>query len=348
MIGFPCVIRVINFTIYMENKRCLITGVAGLIGSHMAEHLVKKGYDVYGIDNLSGGYIENVPQGVTFYCEELGNKKALSRLFTKIKPDYVYHFAAYAAEGLSPFIRNFNYSNNLISSANIINECIKNDVKKIIFTSSMAVYGKGKPPFKETDIPHPIDPYGISKYAVELDLECAKSQFGLNYSIVRPHNVIGIRQNIWDKYRNVIGIWIRRVLRGESICIFGDGLQERAFSDIEFCLEPFEKLMFDFGGEVFNLGCPKQHTLNEIAELVRTIGLDFGFNLEIEHLPQRHGEAKYAYSDHSKAEKLLGFKDETNFSKTVRDMFVWAMKQDDREVKQMNYEINKGMYNYWK
>src|SRR3990167_9555845 len=224
----------------MEKNKVLITGISGLIGSHMAEYLVSKGYDVSGIDNLSGGYKENVPLEVNFWNGDLGDKRFIAQVFKKNKPDYVYHFAAYAAEGLSPFIRNFNYQNNLVCSASVINECIKNDVKKIIFTSSMAVYGEGKPPFKETDIPHPIDPYGISKYAVELDLECAYSQFGLNYTIVRPHNVIGIRQNIWDKYRNVMGIWIRRVLRGESICIFGDGTQERAFSDIKFCLEPFD------------------------------------------------------------------------------------------------------------
>ena len=154
-----------------SQNKVLVIGVAGLIGSHMAEHLVKKGYDVYGIDNFSGGYIENVPSGVSFHQGDLGNKEWLADIFSKFKPDYVYHFAAYAAEGLSPFIRNFNYTNNLVSSANVINECIKNEVKKIIFTSSMAVYGEGKPPFKETDTPHPIDPYGISKYAVELDLE---------------------------------------------------------------------------------------------------------------------------------------------------------------------------------
>ena len=332
----------------MEKTKVLISGVAGLIGSHMAEYLVSKGYDVYGIDNLSGGYIENVPNGVTFYSNDLGDKKAIGRLFKKIKPDYVYHFAAYAAEGLSPFIRNFNYQNNLVCSANVINECIKNEVKKIIFTSSMAVYGEGKPPFKETDIPHPIDPYGISKYAVELDLECAYSQFGLNYTIVRPHNVIGIRQNIWDKYRNVMGIWIRRVLRGETICIFGDGLQERAFSDIKFCLEPFEKLMTMGDGKVFNLGCTKQYPLNEVAEIIVKVAKEFNFDAVIEHLEQRHGEAKYAYSNHDKAEKLLGFKDETKLEETIREMFIWSMKQEDREVKQMDYEINKGMYSYWK
>ena len=332
----------------MEKNKVLISGVAGLIGSHMAEYLASKGYDVYGIDNLSGGYVENIPEGVTFFSNDLGDKRAIGRLFKKIKPDYVYHFAAYAAEGLSPFIRNFNYSNNLLASANVINECIKNEVKKIIFTSSMAVYGEGKPPFKETDIPHPIDPYGISKYAVELDLECAKEQFGLDYTIVRPHNVIGIRQNIWDKYRNVMGIWIRRVLRGETICIFGDGLQERAFSDIKFCLEPFEKLMTTGNSEIFNLGCTKQYALNEVADIVAKVGKEFGFDATIEHLEQRLGEAKFAYSNHDKAEQLLGFKDETNLEETIREMFVWAMKQEDREVKKMEYELEKGMYSYWK
>mgnify|MGYP001577519655 CR=1 FL=1 len=332
----------------MEKTKVIITGVAGLIGSHMAEYLVKKGYDAYGIDNLSGGYLENIPKEVEFYRDNLEDKKAVARIFKKAKPDYVYHFAAYAAEGLSPFIRNFNYANNLLSSVNVINECIKNDVKNIIFTSSMAVYGEGKPPFKETDILHPIDPYGISKYAVELDLEAAKEQFGLDYAVVRPHNVVGIRQNIWDKYRNVMGIWIRRVMRGESICIFGDGLQERAFSDIKFCLEPFEKLMFDHGGEVFNLGCTKQYTLNAVADIVVKVGKELGFSPTIEHLEQRVGEAKFAYSNHDKAEQMLGFKDETNLEETIREMFKWAMTQPDREVKYMDYELDKGMYSYWK
>lgn len=332
----------------MEKTRVLVTGCAGLLGSHMAEYLIAKDYDVYGIDNLSGGYIENVPQGVTFYCEDLGNKKAIARLFKKIKPDYVYHFAAYAAEGLSPFIRNFNYSNNLLCSVNVINECIKNNVKKIIFTSSMAVYGEQEPPFKEDMNPKPIDPYGISKYAIELDLACAASQFGLDYTIVRPHNVIGVRQNIWDKYRNVIGIWIRRVMKGESICIFGDGTQERALSDIKFCLEPLHKLMYGFNGEIFNLGCPKQYSLNEIAETVSKIAKELGFNPFIEHLEQRHGEAKYAYCNHEKAEKLLGFKDETNLEETIREMFKWAVEQPDRDVKYMEYEVDKGIYSYWK
>mgnify|MGYP001559384351 CR=1 FL=1 len=330
----------------MKNK-VLITGVAGLIGSHMAEYLIGKGYDVYGIDNLSGGFKENIPSNVTFYQGDLRNRDWLNEIFTKVKPDYIYHFAAYAAEGLSPFIRNFNYTNNLICSTNLINECVKNNVKKIIFTSSMAVYGEGKPPFIELDPPQPEDPYGIAKYAVEMDLKQAYKQFGLQYSIVRPHNVIGIRQNIWDKYRNVIGIWIRRVLKNESICIFGDGLQKRAFSDIKFCLEPMEKLMFGHNEQIFNLGSDKDYSLNGVAKILKEVAKEFGYNCHIEHLEERK-EVKNAYCNHHKAKLVLDFKDETNLKETIREMFIWSMKQPDREVKLMEYELNKGMYSYWK
>ena len=331
----------------MERTKVLITGVAGLIGSHMAECLVSKGYEVSGIDNLSGGYIENVPDGVEFFLGNLGDAEKIERIFQEVKPDYVYHFAAYAAEGLSPFIRNFNYTNNLVCSANIINECIKNEVKKIIFTSSMAVYGKGEPPFKEDQRPEPEDPYGISKYAVEMDLRQASSQFHLDYAIVRPHNVIGIRQNIWDRYRNVIGIWIRKVLRGENITIFGDGEQKRAFSDVRFCLEPMEKLLYGCNAQVFNIGSDRAYSLNEVASMLQDIAKEYGFAPKIEHLEERN-EVKVAYCDHSKAKSLLGFKDETDLEKTMREMFVWAMKQKDRDVIQMPYEIKKGMYKFWK
>lgn len=331
----------------VKKNKILITGVAGLIGSHMAEYLVSKGYEVHGIDNLSGGYLENIPSGVITSIINLEDRKLLAEYFAEIKPDYVYHFAAYAAEGLSPFIRNFNYTNNLLCSVNVINECVKNNVKKIIFTSSMAVYGEGNPPFKESQCPAPEDPYGIAKYAVEMDLKQASAHFHLDYNIVRPHNVVGIRQNIWDKYRNVIGIWIRRILRGESITIFGDGEQKRAFSDVKFCLEPMEKLLHECAGQVFNIGSDKEYTLNEVAFLLKEISKEYGFNPDIEHLEARR-EVKYAYCDHSKAKAEIGFNDKTDLKKTMREMFVWAMKREDREVKHMPYEIEKGMYQYWK
>lgn len=329
------------------SSKVLITGVAGLIGSHMAEYLVRKGYRVYGLDNLSGGYRQNIPPKTMFYEGDLNDTEWLGDIFEIIKPDYVYHFAAYAAEGLSPFIRNFNYTNNLVGSVNVINECIKHEVKKIIFTSSMAVYGENKVPFTESMQPSPADPYGIAKYAVELDLAQAHDQFGLQYSVVRPHNVIGIHQNIWDKYRNVVGIWIRRSLNKESIQIFGDGEQKRAFSDIKYCLPIFEKLMTAGHTGTFNIGSDTEYTLNQVADIVGTVANEFGYTPTIEYLEQRH-EVKNAYCSHKKAKKELGFEDKTDINQTIYDMFSWASLQPYREIKEMDYELTKGMYNYWK
>ena len=256
------------------------------------------------------------------------------------------HFAAYAAEGLSPFIRNFNYRNNLICSANLINECVTHNTK-FIFTSSMAVYGEQEPPFTEDKRPQPIDPYGIAKYAVECDLKLAHEQFGLRYNIVRPHNVLGVYQNIWDKYRNAIGIFIRKTLNGQPILVYGDGEQTRAFSDIQYYIEPFDKLLTDYDNETFNIGADKYFTLNEVAETVQRIGKKYGYDVQIEHGEPRH-EVKHAYCDHTKAKNLLDFRDETNLEELIETMFVWAMKQPNRKVKKMDYEVTKDIYDYWK
>jgi UDP-glucose 4-epimerase len=332
-------------------KKVLITGVAGLLGSHFSRYLIDKGYEVIGVDNLSGGYIDFVDprmiESGKFYNIDLTDVQKITKVFEETKPEYVYHFAAYAAEGLSPFIRNFNYTNNLLCSVNIINNCIKYDIKKIIFTSSMAVYGHGNPPFKEEQTPSPADPYGVAKYAVEMDLKVAYEQFGLKYTIVRPHNVIGIYQNIWDKYRNVIGIWTRRILNKQSICIFGDGKQKRAFSDIKFYMQPFEKLMAEFDGEIFNIGADHEYELNEVAEIIQKVGVEFGYNSPIEHLEERK-EVKDAYCNHDKAKSMLSFSDDTNIESTIREMFVWAKSQPEREVKKMTYEVEKNIYSFWK
>lgn len=329
-------------------SKVLITGIAGLLGSHFSRYLLEKGYDVIGIDDFSGGYEENLADGVFCSTLNLTDLEAVDKFFKEQKFDYVYHFAAYAAEGLSPFIRNFNYMNNVVASANLITSSINYDIKKFIFTSSNGVYGSDNElPFKETMQPKPIDPYGIAKYAVEMDLKTAYEQFGLNYSIIRPHNVVGIYQNIWDRYRNVIGIWIRQTLNKEPLTVYGDGLQKRAFSDMVYYNEPFEKLMSQYNGEIFNLGADKSSTLIECAELVQKSAGNFGFKPDIIHLEPRH-EAKYAYSDHTKAKKLLGFDDRTDLEDTVNKMFEWALTQPDRQIKNMKYETVKNIYGYWK
>ena len=328
--------------------KIFVTGCAGLLGANYTRHLLANGHEVVGIDDLSGGYKAFLPKGekFTFAKFDLERRKKVVELFEEHKPDILLHFAAYAAEGLSPFIRNFNYRNNLICSANLINECIAHDTK-FIFTSSMAVYGEQEPPFTEDKLPQPIDPYGIAKYAVECDLKLAHEQFGLRYNIVRPHNVLGIYQNIWDKYRNVIGIFIRKTLNGEPILVYGDGEQTRAFSDIKYYMEPFDKLLTDYDGEIFNIGADKHFTLNEVAQAVQSIGKKYGYEVPIEHGEPRH-EVKHAYCDHTKAKTMLDFKDETNLDELIESMFVWAMKQPNRKVKKMEYEVTKDIYEYWK
>jgi UDP-glucose 4-epimerase len=328
--------------------KIFVTGCAGLLGANYTRHLLANGHEVIGIDDLSGGYKAFLPKGekFTFAKFDLERRKKVVELFEEHKPDVLLHFAAYAAEGLSPFIRNFNYRNNLICSANLINECIAHDTK-FIFTSSMAVYGEQEPPFTEDKRPQPIDPYGIAKYAVECDLKLAHEQFGLRYNIVRPHNVLGIYQNIWDKYRNVIGIFIRKTLNGEPILVYGDGEQTRAFSDIKYYMEPFDKLLTDYDGEIFNIGADKHFTLNEVAEAVQKIGKKYGYDVPIEHGEPRH-EVKHAYCDHTKAKTMLDFKDETNLDELIESMFVWAIKQPNRKVKKMEYEVTKDIYDYWK
>lgn len=327
--------------------KILITGIAGLLGAHLHRHFLKKGHTVIGIDDLSGGYFEFLSKNLdlVFYKRKLGEDD-ISDIFERHKPDVVYHLAAYAAEGLSPFIRCFNYQNNIIASAAIINECIKHDCK-LIFTSSMAVYGDQKPPFNETMEPKPIDPYGIAKYAVEMDIKQAGEQFGLRYNIIRPHNVLGIYQNIWDKYRNVIGIFIRKTLNNEPILIYGDGEQTRAFSDVSYYMEPFAKLLDDLDCEVFNIGADQHWSINQVANIVQSIAKNEGHNSEIIHAEARH-EAKHAYCNHDKAKKLLKFNDQTVLEKLIYDMFIWAKNQPNREVKLMEYEIEKNIYSYWK
>lgn len=331
-------------------RTVLITGAAGFIGNHFSRYLLDKGYHVVGLDDLSGGYKDLTDPRVSFYKAQLGNKDDLSILngiFDLKKPDYVFHFAAYAAVGLSPFIRRFNYTNNIVGSADLINACINHGTKKIIFASSMDVYGSQSSPFTEDMKPSPEDPYGISKYAVEQDLAAARRFFNLDYSIVRPHNVFGIYQNIWDKYRNVLGIWIRQTLAGQPITIYGDGSQIRSFSDVKYYMKPFEKLMQIGSGEIYNIGADSKLTIKNAADRFCCVAQKLGYNPAIVNLEPRD-EVQVAYCDHKKAKEHLDFKDETDFEDLVEKMFVWAKNQPKRQIKIMNYEIEKNLYSYWK
>ena len=319
-----------------------------MIGSVLARHFLNKNYVVFGIDNLSGGFRENIPDKSIFYELDICDTPKINEIFKKDKYDYVIHCAAYAAEILSPFIRNYNYTNNLIGSINIINACINNNIKKLINFSSFATYGKGKPPFKESDIRQPKDCYGIAKLAVEMDLKEAAEHFGLKYSTILPHNIISKYQNYWDRYRNAIAIWIRQCANNEDITIFGNGLQTRAFSDCKFLCEPVENLLYNYDNEIFNLGSDRPITIKHAAELVLKIGKEFGFeNSKLIFLEQRK-EVVHAYCDHKKAKSLLDFKDNTNLENLIREMFEFYLTLEPRTVEYMDYEINKNMYSFWK
>ena len=325
----------------------LITGVAGLLGSHFANWVIEHNKaNVYGIDNLSGGYIENVNPKVKFYKYDLVNSKDIEQLFCDNKFDYVFHFGAYAAEGLSPFIRQYNYENNLIATTRLINLSIKYNIKRFIFTSTMAVYGKSKVPFIESYKPEPIDPYGIAKYACEMDLHVAGEQHGLDWCIFRPHNVYGSNQNIWDKYRNVLGIWMYQHINGKPMSIFGDGEQTRAFSYITDCVPYFWSGAIEekASKEIFNIGGDDHISINNACDvLIDVIGAGTK-----QYQEQRH-EVKDAWVTHDKIKSILDYKQITSLGDGLTHMWKWAKTQPMRERKLWDkYELDKGIYNYWK
>lgn len=329
------------------NKTVLITGVAGLIGSRMADWIIEHYPDiqVIGIDDFSGGYKENVNPKVIFYKMDLG-KESPETIFERHRPDLVYHFAAYAAEALSPFIRQYNYTNNLVATAGIVNNCIKYGVKRLVFTSSMAVYGRGTPPFSEDTLRNPIDSYGVAKMGCEMDIEIAGEQHGLDWCIIRPHNVFGAKQNIWDSYRNVLGIWMYKHINGQPLTIFGDGTQVRSFSYIDDSLEPLWRAGTDpkASKQIINLGGTKEYTINEAANTL----IDVMGGGEIKYLPPRH-EVKYAYPTWQKSVDVLGFNHKMDLHEGLSKMWEWVKTQPNRPRQVWEtYELDNGIYPFWK
>ncbi len=326
----------------------LITGVAGLLGSRLADWIISNHPDVkvIGVDDLSGGYKENIHPEVKFWQMDLVNHP-IENIFEAHKIDYVFHFAAYAAEGLSPFIRAFNYDNNLKATARLVNECIKNDIKRLVFTSSMAVYGHGNGGiFDEDQQQAPIDPYGIAKYACEMDIQIAGEQHGLNWCIIRPHNVYGVKQNIWDKYRNVLGIWMYQYLNNEPMSIFGDGKQKRAFSFIDDSLEPLWNAAIkpEACCEIINLGGIKEYSISEANQILRDVIGDG----DVVYREQRH-EVKVAVPTYQKSVDILGFEHKTDLRQGLKLMWEWAQKQPHKERFVWDqYELEKGIYSFWK
>lgn len=334
----------------MNKKTILITGVAGLLGSRLADWILKNQpeYTIIGIDDLSGGYSTNIdPQVDMHYTNLVDHDFVVSELFERVKPDYVFHFAAYAAEGLSPFIRTYNYDNNLRATAAIVNECIKHDVKRLVFTSTLAVYGHGYGGvFDEAQIPKPIDPYGVAKYACEMDIQIAGEQHGLDWCIIRPHNVYGIKQNIWDKYRNVLGIWMYQHLNNEPMTIFGDGEQTRAFSYIDDSLEPLwnAAMLPQASKQIINLGGIEEYSINHANAILKEV-IGGG---ETVYKEARH-EVKHSIPTWQKSVDILGFTHKTSLKEGLTEMWNWAKEQPKRDrFVWPTYELDKGIYSFWK
>ena len=328
--------------------KSLVTGGAGFIGAHVTNHLIQMGHTVVVLDDLSGGFEENVNAKAKFVVGSVNDNALLEKLFAEEKFDYVYHLAAYAAEGLSHFIKRFNYNNNVIGSINLINQSVIHKIKCFVFTSSIAVYGKGQLPMKEDMTPMPEDPYGIAKFSVELDLKATHEMFGLNYIIFRPHNVYGEYQNLGDRYRNVVGIFMNQLMQGKSLTVFGDGSQTRAFSYIGD-VAPYIANSVNIPkayNEVFNIGGDNEYSVNELAtEVIKTLKLE----QPIRHLEARN-EVLHAYSDHSKVKAVFNIKDEsfTSLSVGLQKMADWAKKAGVKKSdKFKNIEITEKLPKIW-
>jgi UDP-glucose 4-epimerase len=332
----------------MMSSQVLVTGVAGFIGSHVAAHLLKQGHHVVGLDDLSGGFIDHVPAGIKFVQGSINDVELINHLFATHKFDYVFHLAAYAAEGLSHFIKRFNYTNNLIGSVNLINAAVNaGTVKCFVFASSIAVYGRNQLPMTEDTVPQPEDPYGIAKYAVELDLKEAHEMFGLNYVIFRPHNVYGENQNLGDRYRNVIGIFMNQIMLGQPMTIFGDGSQTRAFSFIDDVAPVMAASIARPAcyNQVFNVGADQPYS---VAELANVVAKAMGVPPQIKKLEARN-EVVHAYSAHEKAHKFFGdlIKNVT-LEDGVNRMAAWAKKTGARQGQPFEgIEVAKNMPPSW-
>ncbi len=330
-----------------SNANVLVTGAAGFIGSHVADHCLALGHRVVATDDLSGGFIDNIPKSTQWVQGDLRDRAFVSSLWRQYGPfDYVYHLGAYAAEGLSHFIRAYNYTTNLVASMHLLNEAIKAKCKCFVFTSSIAVYGKGQLPMTEDMIPQPEDPYGISKYAVELDLRAAHDMFGINYIIFRPHNVYGERQNIADRYRNVIGIFMNQLLQDQPMTVFGDGLQTRAFSHVDDVAPLIARspLCLEAHNQVFNIGADTPYTILQLAEEIASA---LGKPCQIKHLPPRN-EVVHAFSDHSKLHRVFNPPPPIDLKTGIRRMADWVKSRGPAvPVRFADIEIREKLPSGW-
>lgn len=312
-------------------KKVLVTGAAGFMGSHLVDWLVEKDLEVYGVDDLSGGYMRNVNEKSKFVELDLRDKEATKKLIEEIKPELIFHLAADATEGRSQFTPINCTERTYLGFLNLIAPAINNNLKRVVVASSMSVYGDQQAPFHEDLEPKPEDIYAIAKAAKEKSVQILSSVHDFEYVIVRPHNVYGEKQNIADPYRNVVGIFINSLLQKKNFFIYGDGEQKRSFTYIEDCVLPLVKCGFmdNMNGEIINIG-PGPDTAITINELAQVVLEEFFESKDIPeefkpvYLEDRPKEVKYAFCTYDKAQKLLGYEPKTELRTGIRKMIQWA------------------------
>ncbi|MEV0005601.1 NAD-dependent epimerase/dehydratase family protein [Micromonospora sp. NPDC050980] len=325
----------------------LVTGGAGFIGSHLTAALVARGDDVVVLDDLSGGSRMRVPVAAELVTASIADEIAVSRLFRTHHFDGVFHLAAFAAEGISHAVKSLNYTANVLGSVNIINAALRAEVGFLGFASSVAVYGHGQLPMRETDVAHPADSYGNAKLAVERELDITMRLQGLPYFAFRMHNVYGEWQNMCDPYRNAVAIFLNQIMRGEPITVYGDGGQIRAFTYVGDIVGTFLVAADQphAWGQVYNVGSSTTATVLQLADAVRcAMGVPAH---PIVHLPARE-EVRTAYTECAHARKVLGPWPETNLGDGIARTAAWAREHGPVELASaVRIEVPCGVEGDW-
>jgi UDP-glucose 4-epimerase len=309
------------------------------MGGYVAEQLVAAGHDVVGLDDLSGGFRENVVAGVDFHEIDLRDAAKTEALVKENPPDILCHLAANAREGASQFQPRDVCGRNLMAYANVLVPALACGVKKVVLYSSMAAYGEQETPFAEVLPRQPVDVYGVNKKAMEEITEILAEVHEFEYTIIRPHNVFGERQSLQDPFRNVIGIFMNRLMRGEPLYVYGDGEQQRAFSYIGDSLPAFlraAEMTPELNGQIINVGGKGPITINRLVELVTT---EFNQKPEVIHLPDRPREVKNAYCTWQKSERLLGYEERFGLEEGIRRMAEWARSRGPQPWREERLEL---------
>lgn len=311
--------------------KVLVTGVAGLLGSHLADFLVKEGHEVVGIDNFSGGYVDNVPNAIEFHQGDTSDLELVRNILSR-GVEVVYHAACTAYEGLSVFSPKVITDNTFGNSVSVFSAAISEGCRRVVFCSSMARYGEQEiTPFTEEMTPLPQDPYGISKLAAERVLVELANTHKIEFSIAVPHNIIGPRQKYDDPFRNVVSIMINLMLQKRQPIIYGDGEQLRCFSFIDDVVEPLANMGFESkaSGEVINLGPDfGAVTINELASIVAKL---LNFDLDPVYLPNRPREVKVATCSAEKARRILNFESKKSLVDGISELISYIEKRGPRE-----------------